>query len=65
MVPSPHLSRYPGARYISSRSLNPTGSFKDRGIAMAMTDACTRGRRRCLRPTGNTRIGRAYATRAG
>lgn len=47
--------------------VNPTGSFKDRGMCMAMTKAVERGARVCMcASTGNTSASAAaYAARAG
>lgn len=53
--------------YLKVEGLNPTGSFKDRGMTMAVTDAKARGQRAVLcASTGNTSASAAaYATRAG
>ncbi|WP_182348108.1 threonine synthase [Tomitella gaofuii] len=68
LVPAPHLSEATGCRaYLKVEGLNPTGSFKDRGMTMAVTDARARGQRAVLcASTGNTSASAAaYATRAG
>ncbi|WP_051020394.1 threonine synthase [Nocardia araoensis] len=68
LVPAPHLSEITGCEvYLKVEGLNPTGSFKDRGMTMAMTDAKYRGQKAVLcASTGNTSASAAaYATRAG
>lgn len=68
LVPAPHLSEITGCEvYLKVEGLNPTGSFKDRGMTMAMTDAKYRGQQAVLcASTGNTSASAAaYATRAG
>ncbi|RJO72334.1 threonine synthase [Nocardia panacis] len=68
LVPAPHLSELTGCEvYLKVEGLNPTGSFKDRGMTMAITDAKYRGQRAVLcASTGNTSASAAaYATRAG
>lgn len=53
--------------HLKVEGLNPTGSFKDRGMTMAITDAVARGQRAVLcASTGNTAASAAaYAARAG
>ncbi|KAA8965640.1 threonine synthase [Mycobacterium sp.] len=53
--------------HLKVEGLNPTGSFKDRGMTMAVTDAVARGQRAVLcASTGNTSASAAaYAARAG
>jgi threonine synthase len=53
--------------YLKVEGLNPTGSFKDRGMTMAVTDAVARGQQAVLcASTGNTSASAAaYAARAG
>jgi len=55
------------ALYIKYEGLNPTGSFKDRGMTMAVTKAVEEGSRAILcASTGNTSASAAaYAARAG
>lgn len=68
LVPARHLSDITGCDvYLKVEGLNPTGSFKDRGMTMAVTDARARGQRAVLcASTGNTSASAAaYATRAG
>ncbi len=68
LVPAPHLSELTGCEvYLKVEGLNPTGSFKDRGMTMAITDAKYRGQKAVLcASTGNTSASAAaYATRAG
>lgn len=68
LVPAPRLSEMTGCRvFVKVEGLNPTGSFKDRGMTMAVTDARARGQEAVLcASTGNTSASAAaYATRAG
>jgi threonine synthase len=53
--------------HLKVEGLNPTGSFKDRGMTMAVTDAVARGQQAVLcASTGNTSASAAaYAARAG
>ena len=53
--------------YLKVEGLNPTGSFKDRGMTMAVTEALSRGQQAVLcASTGNTSASAAaYAARAG
>jgi threonine synthase len=53
--------------YVKFEGLNPTGSFKDRGMTMAVTKAIERGARAIIcASTGNTSASAAaYAARAG
>ena len=53
--------------YIKYEGLNPTGSFKDRGMTMAVTRAVEEGSRAIIcASTGNTSAAAAaYAARAG
>jgi threonine synthase len=56
-----------GELYVKFEGLNPTGSFKDRGMTVAVTDAVARGSRAVIcASTGNTSASAAaYAARAG
>ncbi len=68
LLPAPYLSEVTGCEvYLKVEGLNPTGSFKDRGMTMAVTDALARGQKAVLcASTGNTSASAAaYATRAG
>ncbi|AWH95772.1 threonine synthase [Dietzia psychralcaliphila] len=68
LLPAPYLSEVTGCEvYLKVEGLNPTGSFKDRGMTMAVTDARARGQKAVLcASTGNTSASAAaYATRAG
>ena len=70
LVPAPRLAEWaaPGARlFLKFEGLNPTGSFKDRGMTAAVTDARAKGARTMLcASTGNTAASAAaYAARAG
>ncbi|MDD1611548.1 MAG: pyridoxal-phosphate dependent enzyme, partial [Methylococcaceae bacterium] len=53
--------------YVKFEGLNPTGSFKDRGMTMAVTKAVEEGSRAIIcASTGNTSAAAAaYAARAG
>jgi threonine synthase len=53
--------------HLKVEGLNPTGSFKDRGMTMAVTDALARGQQAVLcASTGNTSASAAaYAARGG
>ncbi len=53
--------------YVKYEGLNPTGSFKDRGMAMAVTQAVNEGAKAIIcASTGNTSASAAaYAARAG
>jgi threonine synthase len=53
--------------YLKYEGLNPTGSFKDRGMTMAISKACEQGSKAVMcASTGNTSASAAaYASRAG
>ncbi|MFZ2512775.1 MAG: threonine synthase [Gordonia sp. (in: high G+C Gram-positive bacteria)] len=68
LISAPYLSEITGCEvYLKVEGLNPTGSFKDRGMTMAVTTAVNNGKRAVLcASTGNTSASAAaYATRAG
>ncbi len=68
LLPAPRLSEYTGCTvHLKVEGLNPTGSFKDRGMTMAVTEAMARGQQAVLcASTGNTSASAAaYAARAG
>src|SRR3990172_6705076 len=68
LIPAPRLGAELGcALYLKFEGLNPTGSFKDRGMTMAMTMAAAEGARAVIcASTGNTAASAAaYAARAG
>ncbi|QCB94296.1 threonine synthase [Cellulomonas shaoxiangyii] len=68
LVPAPVLSQRTGADvYLKVEGMNPTGSFKDRGMTTAMSAAAGRGAKAVVcASTGNTSASAAaYATRAG
>ncbi|MCA5893839.1 threonine synthase [Isoptericola sp. NEAU-Y5] len=68
LVPAPELSRRTGADvHVKVEGMNPTGSFKDRGMTAAISAAAGRGARAVVcASTGNTSASAAaYATRAG
>ncbi|HEU5360785.1 MAG TPA: threonine synthase [Candidatus Deferrimicrobiaceae bacterium] len=70
LIPAPNLSRSvcPGAQvYLKYEGLNPTGSFKDRGMTMAVSMAKAEGSDCVIcASTGNTSASAAaYAARAG
>ncbi|HEY8418011.1 MAG TPA: threonine synthase [Limnochordales bacterium] len=70
LIPAPALAKelgLPAELYLKYEGANPTGSFKDRGMTMAVTDAVMRGARAIIcASTGNTSASAAaYAARAG
>ncbi|MBS4727309.1 threonine synthase [Mycobacterium sp. SM1] len=68
LIPAIRLSEQTGCTiYLKVEGLNPTGSFKDRGMTLAVTDALARGQQAVLcASTGNTSASAAaYAARAG
>ena len=58
---------FEGDLYVKFEGLNPTGSFKDRGMTVAVTEAVHRGAKAIIcASTGNTSAAAAaYAARAG
>src|SRR3954454_11552445 len=68
LIPSPHLSDRVGAEvFLKFEGANPTGSFKDRGMTVAVPRAKGRGVEAVIcASTGNTAAScAAYAARAG
>jgi threonine synthase len=68
LVDAPRLSERTGARVLLKlEGLNPTGSFKDRGMTLAMSKAVEDGAKAVIcASTGNTSASAAaYAARAG
>jgi len=68
LIPAPALSARTGAKvFVKYEGMNPTGSFKDRGMTMAVTKAVEAGARAVIcASTGNTSASAAaYATHAG
>ena len=68
LVPAPYLSELTGCDvHLKVEGLNPTGSFKDRGMTMAITKAVEEGSKAVIcASTGNTSASAAaYAARAG
>ena len=68
LLPAPRLSERVGARvWLKVEGANPTGSFKDRGMTMAITKAVEEGAKAVVcASTGNTSASAAaYAARAG
>ena len=68
LIPAPRLGAELGCSlYLKFEGLNPTGSFKDRGMTMAMTVATAGGAKAVMcASTGNTAASAAaYAARAG
>ncbi|MBB3664115.1 threonine synthase [Prauserella sediminis] len=68
LLAAPHLSQLTGATvYLKVEGANPTGSFKDRGMTVAMTHARASGLKAVIcASTGNTSASAsAYAARAG
>ena len=68
LVEAPRLSRRMGTRlYLKFEGINPTASFKDRGMTIALSRAVASGARACVcASTGNTAAAAsAYSARAG
>lgn len=68
LLPAPALSARTGARvWIKFEGMNPTGSFKDRGMTMAVSKAVEHGAKAVIcASTGNTSASAAaYAAHAG
>ncbi|HVT21219.1 MAG TPA: threonine synthase [Mycobacteriales bacterium] len=68
LVPAPRLSQRTGCDvHLKVEGLNPTGSFKDRGMTMAISKAAEEGAKAVIcASTGNTSASAAaYAVRAG
>jgi len=68
LLPAPRLSERVGAQvYLKLEGANPTGSFKDRGMTMAISKAVEKGAKAVVcGSTGNTSASAAaYAARAG
>src|SRR3990170_1048721 len=68
LLPAPRLSSRLGVElYLKWEGANPTGSFKDRGMTVAISKALEQGARAVIcASTGNTAASAAaYATRAG
>src|SRR5947209_16887417 len=68
LLPAPRLSERLGAEvYLKWEGANPTGSFKDRGMTVAISKAVERGADAVIcASTGNTAASAAaYAARAG
>jgi len=68
LLPAPVLSELTGCTvYLKVEGVNPTGSFKDRGMTVAVTLAAARGAHTVIcASTGNTSASAAaYAARAG
>ena len=68
LIPAPALSARTGAKvFIKYEGMNPTGSFKDRGMTMAISKAVEHGAKAVIcASTGNTSASAAaYAAHAG
>ena len=68
LIPAPALSARTGASvWVKFEGMNPTGSFKDRGMTMAISKAVEHGAKAVIcASTGNTSASAAaYATHAG
>ena len=68
LIPMPRLGKQLGCKlYVKFEGLNPTGSFKDRGMTAAISEAVGRGAETVIcASTGNTAASAAaYAARAG
>lgn len=70
LIPMPRLAQELGGGfelYVKFEGMNPTGSFKDRGMTVAISEAAGRGAKAVIcASTGNTAASAAaYAARAG
>lgn len=68
LLPAPHLSELTGCDvHLKIEGANPTGSFKDRGMTVAMTEALAGGAKAVIcASTGNTSASAAaYSARSG
>ena len=68
LIPAEFLNKITGLQvFLKYEGLNPTGSFKDRGMTMAISKACEKGAEIVMcASTGNTSASAAaYAARAG
>ncbi len=68
LIPARYLSERTGAKvFVKYEGMNPTGSFKDRGMTMAISKAVEHGAKAVIcASTGNTSASAAaYATHAG
>lgn len=68
LIPAEHLSELTSAQvWVKYEGLNPTGSFKDRGMTTAISHAAAQGAKAVVcASTGNTSASAAaYATKAG
>jgi threonine synthase len=68
LIEAPSISEMVGARlHLKFEGMNPTASFKDRGMTVALSRALAAGSRACVcASTGNTAASAAaYAARAG
>lgn len=68
LIPAEFLNKITGLQvFLKHEGLNPTGSFKDRGMTMAISKACEKGSKVVMcASTGNTSASAAaYAARAG
>ncbi len=68
LIEAPRVSERIGARlFLKFEGMNPTASFKDRGMTVAMSRAAAAGARACIcASTGNTAASAStYAARAG
>jgi threonine synthase len=70
LIPVPHLAETLGGGfelYVKFEGMNPTGSFKDRGMTVAISEAYGKGAKSVIcASTGNTAASAAaYAARAG
>src|ERR1700683_1469506 len=68
LIPVEFLNKITGLQvFLKYEGLNPTGSFKDRGMTMAISKACEKGTEMVMcASTGNTSASAAaYAARAG
>lgn len=70
LIPAPYIAKQTGVEglsvYLKMEGMNPTGSFKDRGMTMAVSKAAEKGAKRIIcASTGNTSASAAaFAARA-
>ncbi len=68
LIPAPALSARTGAKvWVKYEGMNPTGSFKDRGMTMAISKAVEHGAKAvsCASTVNTSASAAAYATHAG
>src|ERR1700676_5770547 len=68
LLPAPRLSEYTGCTvHLKVERLNPTGSFKDRGMTLAVTEAVAHRQQAglCASTDNTSASAAAYAARGG